>query len=153
MADESRLLAEQIRRMFTGEPWYGPPFRQLLESVTAETAGARPAGVSHSIWELLLHVDAWIGVALNAARGEEIPKIYGTPLDWPAPSGDWEAAVRSLFDSAERLAAAMEQFPSEQWQKTVPEREYTYYDLFQGAVQHCVYHAGQIALLKSLGRG
>ena len=81
-----------------------------------------------------------------------MPKLYGTEGDWPAVSDDssaaWIAAQDRLFQNAERLAQAMERFDEAKLQDTVPGRQYDFYYLFHGIVQHSLYHGGQIAMLK-----
>jgi len=46
------------------------------------------------------------------------------------------------------LAAAIEDFDDAKLQDTVPGRQYDFYYLFHGIVQHSLYHGGQIAMLK-----
>ena len=81
-----------------------------------------------------------------------MPKIVGTTEDWrkinDATEQAWSNAVQSLFKTKDELAAAMEQFPDTRLTEIVPGRKYDFYYLFHGIVQHSLYHAGQIALLK-----
>lgn len=81
-----------------------------------------------------------------------MPKLYGTEGDLPAFQDDssaaWIAAQDRLFQNAERLAQAMEGFDDVKLQETVPGRDYDFYYLFHGIVQHSLYHGGQIAMLK-----
>ena len=60
----------------------------------------------------------------------------------------WSNAVKSLFKTKDELAAAIEKFDDARLTETVPGRKYDFYYLFHGIVQHSLYHAGQIALLK-----
>jgi hypothetical protein len=46
------------------------------------------------------------------------------------------------------MVKAIEKFPIERLTDTVPGRSYDFHQLFHGIVDHCIYHAGQIALLK-----
>jgi uncharacterized damage-inducible protein DinB len=153
MSTECARIADQVRFAFSGDAWYGPNLRTSLTDVTAEQARARPLAAVHSIWELLLHIDLWADIAFRAAAfGIEMPKLYGTEKDWTTPftgsEDEWAAAQAHLFETAERLAETIEAFPDERLGDIVPGREYNFYYLFHGVVQHSVYHAGQIALLK-----
>jgi hypothetical protein len=152
MNSESLRIADQLRRAFTGDPWHGSPLIELLAGLTAEQARSRPLRPVHSVWELVLHVDVYLRVALDASRGVAMPKLYGTEGDWPVLRDDssaaWIAAQDSLFQNAERLAQAMERFDDAKLQDTVPGRQYDFYYLFHGIVQHSLYHGGQIAMLK-----
>ena len=73
-------------------------------------------------------------------------------LDWPLV-GDtseqaWRQTVESFFSSHLKLVEAIKTLSDERLDATVPGRPYSFYHLFQGMIQHAVYHAGQIALLK-----
>jgi uncharacterized damage-inducible protein DinB len=56
---ETARLADQIRRAFEGDAWHGDSVLELLATVDAATAAARPIKNAHSIWELILHIAAW----------------------------------------------------------------------------------------------
>jgi hypothetical protein len=80
-----------------------------------------------------------------------MPKLAGTEKDWsPAADGEeqWTAATKRLFDSCEQLAQAIERFGDTRLEDAAPGRQYDFYYLFHGIVQHSLYHGGQIALLK-----
>ena len=152
MKSESNRIADQLRLAFTGEPWHGSPLRELLAGVTAEQAQLRPLSSGHTIWELVLHVEAYVKAAYEAAHGVPMPQINGTDLDWPAveegTTTAWAAANANLFRDAQELAKTLDRFPDVNLKKTVPGREYDFYYLFHGIVQHSLYHGGQIAMLK-----
>jgi hypothetical protein len=152
MNAESLRIADQLRRAFAGAPWHGPPLRDLTAGITAEQASAHPLPGGHSIWELVLHINLWARIALEATRGVPMPKLYGTEKDWTTASeggtAAWTRAVDELFETAEQLAQAIETFPDSRLEDTVPGREYDFYYLFHGIVQHSLYHGGQIAMLK-----
>ena len=152
MNSESLRIADQLRRAFTGDAWHGSPLLDLLAGITAEQARARPLRSVHSIWELVMHIDVWLHAALEATQGTLMPNLYGTERDWPTLTDDgaaaWIAAQDRLFQNAERLAQAMERFDDAKLQDTVPGRQYDFYYLFHGIVQHSLYHGGQIAVLK-----
>jgi hypothetical protein len=149
---ESLRIADQLLRAFDGDAWHGPPLRKLLAGVTAGQAAERPLPSGHTIWELVLHNDVYVRVADEATRGVPMPKMYGTEKDWlSAPNGDaaaWTAATDQMFRNAERLAQSVAGFGDARLKDTVPGREYDFYYLFHGIVQHSLYHGGQIAMLK-----
>ena len=144
---ETSRIADQLRRSLEGEAWHGPALNQLLEDVTAEQADARPAAGAHSIRELVLHTRAWIQAAGRMLDGENVD--LSDSEDWPAgESGDWGQQVADLADSIQALASRVETLSEEQLEETVPGRDFSYYRLLHGVVQHNLYHAGQIAILK-----
>jgi hypothetical protein len=152
MNAESLRIADQLERSFTANAWHGPALRELLSGVTAGQASARPLPSAHTIWELVLHIDVWVRAALEATRGVAMPKLYGTEADWVAVTdaspAAWAAATDQLFEGGERLARAIAGFTDARLHDTVPGREYDFYYLFHGIVQHGLYHGGQIAMLK-----
>jgi hypothetical protein len=152
MNSECLRIADQLRRAFAGDPWHGPALQDLLNGVAPQQAAARPVASAHSIWELVLHIQVWAHAGFEAIRGTPLPKLYGTEKDWPAVTDSsaaaWTDAKDSLFKTASRLALAIEQFSDERLKETVPGRKYDFYYLFHGIVQHSLYHAGQIAILK-----
>jgi hypothetical protein len=152
MNSESRRIADQLRRAFCGDAWHGSPLSDLLAGITAEQARARPLRSAHCILELVLHVDVYLYGALDASHGVAMPKLYGTEADWPTlrdhSEAAWIAAKDRLFQNAEKLAGAIEQFDDAKLQAIVPGRPYDFYFLFHGIVQHSLYHGGQIAMLK-----
>ena len=81
-----------------------------------------------------------------------MPKWYGTEADWPQITDGsvsaWKATTDTLFGDVERLAHAIEAQTDDRLRDAVPGRSYDFYYLFHGIVQHSLYHAGQIALLK-----
>jgi hypothetical protein len=157
MQTETIRMAKHLREVFSGKPWYGHPLSELLGGITHETALTNPVPSVHSIWELVLHVELWTRIALEATQGLPMPKLYGTEKDWlavedPGETG-WRRAQTTLFLIVERLARAIEEFGDSRLADTVPGREYNFAYLFDGVVEHSVYHFGQIAQLKAAARG
>ena len=151
MNPECRRIADQLRRALRGDAWHGPPLSELLDGIEAGAAGGRPVPSAHSVWELVLHIEIYLRIALDAIGGAAMPELYGSEKDWPAPGrgeGDWNRAKKRLFETGEQLASTVEDFRDARLGDTVPGRQYDFYYLFHGLVQHSLYHGGQIALLK-----
>jgi hypothetical protein len=154
MNNECDRIAYQLVSTLNGEAWYGDSLREILERVTAKQAQAHPILSAHSIWELVLHIEAWTKFAVGAVQGIPIPEWPAMPkeMDFPPVTEiseqAWQQSVRSLLASHLKLVEAIQGFDDERLEATVPGRTYNFYRLFQGVTQHAVYHAGQIALLK-----
>jgi hypothetical protein len=152
MNSECLRIADQLRRAFVGDPWHGPPLSEILSGISAEQAGARPLASAHTIWELVLHIGVYVNAAVEVVHGIPLPKIVGTPKDWPAITDTggpaWKTAVQQLLDGGEKLAQAIEALSDARLTETVAGRNYDFYYLFHGIVQHSLYHGGQIAMLK-----
>lgn len=154
MNAECTRIADQLSSTLNGEAWYGDSLREILEGVTVTQAVSHPISSAHTIWEMVLHVEAWCKLADGAIRGVAIPAWATMPkeLDWPpvVDNGQqaWQKAVASFFATHLRLVEAIKSFADERLEAAVPGRTYNFYRLFQSMTQHAVYHGGQIVLLK-----
>jgi hypothetical protein len=158
MNTECNRIASALASAINGDAWYGDSLRKILDKITAREATARPIANVHTIWELVVHVDAWVKFCLGAVQGTPIPAWSTMPkeLDWP-PVGEtseqaWQEAVSSFFSSHLKLVEALKTLSDDRLEATVPGRTYNFYHLFQGMIQHAVYHGGQIALLKKIAK-
>jgi hypothetical protein len=71
--------------------------------------------------------------------------------EWPPSVGEWPAALDQLAHAQKQLWEYAETLPEERLDDIVSaEKGYTIYILLHGIVQHNLYHAGQISLLKKL---
>jgi uncharacterized damage-inducible protein DinB len=148
---EAQRLADQVRRSYEGGAWHGPSLGELLEGVTAEEAARRPLPAAHSIWELVHHVEAWEREPLLTLQGKTYESHSGD-RDWPPVAAttaeSWQGALERLRSTSLALVAAIGEIDDDKLEEVVAGREFTYYVLLHGVVQHNLYHAGQIALLK-----
>ena len=151
MNTECYRIADQIRRAFVGDPWHGDSLKKLLAEVSAEQANQRLLASGHTIWELVLHIDLWVRIACDAMNGIPVPELYVKGKDWLSPTDTsakaWTEATSQLLRTGERLAQDAEDFTDARLQDIVPGRDYDFYHLLHGVVQHSLYHGGQIAQL------
>jgi uncharacterized damage-inducible protein DinB len=152
---ECGRIADQLRRAFYGEAWHGDALFEILKGVTAAKAAARPAANAHTIWELVLHIATWdgdtrrrmTGVAVEPSDKENFPPVTDTS------EAAWQKTLERVRRVHDELIEAVEKFPDASLDKQVPGKEgahYNFYYLLHGVVQHELYHAGQIALLKKM---
>jgi len=150
---ETARLADQIRRAYEGQAWHGDSLLEILADVDAKTAAAHPIKNAHSIWELVLHITTWDRVATVRASGKAAEPALDENFPAVKDTSDaaWKKAVEELKRTQQELIKSVESFPDSRLQEQVPGKEEAYYNffyLFAGIVQHELYHAGQIALLK-----
>ena len=150
---ETAGLADQIRRAFHGDAWHGDSILELLKGVDAKMAAAHPIKNAHSIWELVLHIAAWDGAVLKRAGGSavELSGKRNFPPVEDTSEGAWRKAIEHATRAHDELVKAVAAFPDARLQEQVPGKTESYHNffyLFSGIVQHELYHAGQIALLK-----
>ena len=148
---EPALIADQLRRAFDGIAWHGPALLELLKDMDAATAAAKPLADVHGIWELVLHVEVWDNATLRRLVGEKTQPT-GTDNFPLVPKQATEAAWRKTIADTKRthelLVKTVSALPEARLRDRVPGKRYDFYHLLHGVVQHELYHAGQIAILK-----
>jgi len=150
---ETLRIADQLHRAFAGEAWHGPSVLEILSGLDASGAAVRPLPGAHDIWEIVLHIAVWDDVARRRLAGEVVEP---TPAeDWPAVTETtpeaWQRAVDHLTQTHDALIRSVTAFSDARLLERVPGKEPAYntiYFLLHGVVQHELYHAGQIALLR-----
>jgi len=147
---EIRRIVDQMDRAFSGDAWHGPPLMQVLEGVPAENASKHSIHGAHSIWELVNHIAAWNTIVGHKLKDEpvEVTAERDWPPVWEADDVAWKRSLESLAESRARLRKLVESFRDERLDEIVGGENYSRYVLLHGLVQHDLYHAGQIAILK-----
>src|SRR5213593_2121517 len=144
-------LLDQLNRAYGGEAWHGPALRELLEDVTEEEAKAHLIAGVHSILELVVHVIATMDMVSTRLAGS--PRELTTEEDWSdVTRTSWPAALEELDHAESRVADAVARLTPEDLDRIVVGKDYTTYVMVHGVVQHNLYHAGQIAILKKVLR-
>jgi len=153
---EVRRIGRLLKHGYDGQPWYGTALCKLLAEVTAERAAARPIAGAHNIWQEVLHVIAWRQVACGLLRGETVAELSDGE-NWPEPRGcdtaAWQQTLDELARTQHALEAALDGLTDDRLQEKVSYgKPFSLYVLLHGIIHHDAYHAGQIALLRNLGR-
>ena len=151
MTEIERIL-DQLRRAYEGEAWHGPSVHEVLNGVTAAQAHERPLRNAHSIWELVQHIAVWEDVGRRRLTGDRAQIAISSPEDWPPPEDTteaaWEQAQDALHRGHQALVNAVAQTPESRLDEPIFEGMSTVYVTLHGVIQHDLYHAGQIAMLK-----
>ena len=151
MTNETARIGSQLKQAYQGEAWHGPSLRELLEGVTADQAAAKPIPTVHSIWELVNHIITWEEIVRRRLEGDpvsQIPDEYNFPPVSDTGEAAWQAALKKLAEGNKLLRDAIRKIDDKQLEETAPGTNYTNYFMLHGVIQHDLYHAGQIALLK-----
>jgi uncharacterized damage-inducible protein DinB len=151
MTEIDRIL-DQLKRAYEGGAWHGPSVKEVLKSVTAAQAHQRPLAGAHTIWELVHHIAVWEDVGRRRLEGDPAEVPISSPEDWPpaddATDAAWEKAKAALDRSHQALVGAISRVPESRLDQPILEGKSTVYVTLHGVVQHDLYHAGQIAILK-----
>jgi uncharacterized damage-inducible protein DinB len=151
---ETARISDQFRRAFDGEAWHGPSVLALLKGVTAAQASARPIPGAHTIWELTQHIRAWEGACLRRLNGD--PAQLPDSEDWSDVNDHseaaWETTKQRPVETHQQLLQAIDSLDDSRLDQPIindPQINYSsVYVTLHGGVQHDLYHAGQIAILK-----
>jgi len=152
-------ISDQFQRAFDGEAWHGPSLLSILKGVTAEQAAAHPIPGAHSIWELVLHIGAWENACRPRLEGDRAQ--LSDEEDWQPISDTseaaWEQTKQELTETHNRLIAALDSVDGTRLdQPIIDDHETAFssvYVTLHGGVQHTLYHAGQIAIVKKAIEG
>jgi uncharacterized damage-inducible protein DinB len=152
MINEAQRIEEQLKHAHEGGAWHGPSVSELLSDVAAEQAAARPIEGAHSIWELTLHIAAWeeavrrrlINERAEVTDEENFPPVTDTSEE------AWQRAIEHLSDINKRLRETVSEIQDSRLEEPIMQGDgmSSTYVTLHGAVQHTLYHAGQIAMLK-----
>ncbi len=148
---ETARINDLLRRAFEGGAFHGDSVDEILSDVTVEIASAKPLHGIHSIWEIVLHMSVWVDTVRKRLTSATLV-MPTAEENWRAvehvSSEAWERTKAELDDHYRLLMRAISEFPENKLTMQVPEREYDFYTMLHGIVEHSLYHAGQIALLK-----
>lgn len=147
-------IQERLHRSFDGIAWHGPAVMSLLANVTPAEAAAHPVAGVHSMWELVLHMAVWKRVVRRRLEGERINDLPPHE-DWPpvtdTSESAWRHAVEELRRTHRELVQAVAKISDSRLDDPLVGEGTTTYSIdttLNGIIEHDLYHAGQVAVLK-----
>jgi len=149
---EIQRIVGQMKAAFEGGAWHGPAVLEVLTDVDHNIAASNyTISGAHSIWELVAHLTATADIIRRRINGENAG--LKDEEFWPAvpepTEENWRGALAQLKRKEEDLQLAVAGFPESRLDDKLMEAgTSSAYVNFHGHVQHNLYHAGQIALLK-----
>jgi len=149
MSDVERIL-DQHDRALHGGAWHGDSVWEILREITPEQAFARPVAAGHTIWELVAHMTFWETEVLRRIR--QLPPQSEEELNFPkmpaATQENWEQALDGLRKSNAEFSKCLTELHDSRLDEPLSAPDKSIYAEAHGVIQHHLYHAGQIALLK-----
>jgi uncharacterized damage-inducible protein DinB len=147
---EKRRILDLLDRAYRAKAWHGPALLEALGGVDAGMAAKRVVKGAHTIWELVDHLGSWNVIVAMRLAGEK-PQV--TPeLNFPrTPSptaAAWKKSLARLAATQRAFRYAVAKFPEKQLGRLRPGTRMSWNVLIHGQIQHQLYHAGQIALLR-----
>ncbi len=148
---EVERIEDQLVRACEKDAWSGPSLSELLVDVNARKAAAKPIPGVHSIWELVRHISTWQRIVqrrliekryIGTTDEENFPTIVDKSEE------AWRNAIAELEQGQRALRKTILKLKDSQLQERLVGKEDSIYVMLHGVVQHNLYHAGQIAILK-----
>lgn len=153
-------FAQELTKGHEAEPWHGPSTKTLLEGIMPEEAASHVLPHFHSVWELVLHMDAWQREVLRRLDAGFIPEIPEEG-DWrrvvEVSEEAWQRAISDLDSSLHELVSTLNNMAktadeNKAWESrgTATGPNITLAATLSGLIQHNAYHSGQIAVLRKV---
>jgi uncharacterized damage-inducible protein DinB len=147
----TQQIADSYRAATVKGAWYGPSLAELIAKTTPALATMQALPKAHSISTLLQHLLLWNERIRLTSATHPMPK-WEADKEWAEPAIPWTELVSRWNQSRDGLEERLRNFPVEDLPKQVPGRTYPYETLLRGAVEHVIYHSGQIAMVLSMLR-
>ena len=148
---ETQRIADSYRAATIKGAWYGPTLAELLTRISPELATTPPVVGAHSVAALVQHLLLWNERVRNTSVSNPMPR-WEAEKEWAEPAIPWNELVTRWKQSRDLLEEKIRNFPVAELETQVPGRNYSYETLFEGIVQHAIYHSGQIAMVSSMLR-
>ena len=149
MGERQRLL-DLVDRSYREQAWHGPSLLETLEGLGAAAAAKRPLKNVHSIWELVEHIASWNEIVACRLAGRPLtvtPELNFPPVTKTTPAA-WKLTLRRLARTHAHFRDEVARFPVARLGRKRPGVEQSWNVLIHGQIQHALYHAGQIAMLR-----
>ena len=125
-----------------------------LSGLGVEPAGRRLAGVEHTIWQLVWHMNYWMDYELRSIAGPEVPYPDQAAASWPVEPGPdsataWDEEVVRFARQLARLGDWVNRAVGGEGDRIVHgKKAETVQDVLWQMVAHNSYHIGQVAMLR-----
>lgn len=147
-------IAKHIREVHFGENWTDVSLKELLEDLSWKEANVQVQNLN-SIAVLVFHINYYINAVLKVLQNKPLEARDKYSFDLPPINSkkDWDLLLAKTWDEAEEFAKLIENLTEEElWSIMIDKKYDTYYRNFQGIIEHCHYHLGQISLIKKMIR-
>ena len=155
MNKETQYIIKSFESTLSGQPWFGRGVYEMLGEIDESIVKMKPNNNSHSLLELLWHMNTWAEFTLANLEGrskEDISTIE--KKDWrelDPIEHSWKNGVNELKSIHSRIIELLNKKDDDSFlSDMVPTRQYNFRFMLNGVVQHNIYHLGQIAYVKKM---
>jgi uncharacterized damage-inducible protein DinB len=149
-----QTLIHRLEETNSGSPWFGRSVFSILDEIDPSNVYKKPNNASHSMIELLYHMNTWADFTLKRIEKEDNLDLEAfEKLDWrdiDPKVHHWDAAVAEYKEIHKKIATALETKEDDFLEEGVTFRKYNFRFLLNGIMQHDIYHVAQIAYLSKL---
>ncbi|CAL68091.1 DinB family protein [Christiangramia forsetii] len=155
MKNRTENIIKSLSEVFEGEPWYGDSVMRKLENVPYVIGYKTCNPESHSAAQIVGHLIAWKTFAIEKLKcNDEFSIEIDTEKDWPDikvhTQEEWEALKRKLVAAQSEIYKCLNKKEDDSYlEEKVNGKDYDFYSLLNGVIQHDIYHLGQIGLIES----
>ena len=155
---ESQAPKLTLQELFRGRRAHADPI-DCVEGLTPGLAGRHVNGFPHSIWQLVFHMNYWMGYELKRIRGQRPAYPVHADGSWPSASApadeaEWQRASTEFCTLIEKLSAVTEgrdlDREVEVINRSQEQHAYSVRDVLWQTMAHNSYHIGQIAMLRRM---
>ena len=147
---EIQNIKTQFDKTFNGPAWHGSAVQEVLKDISNKEA-LKTVGSANNIAELVFHMIAWRDFLINKLKGQSdydvSPEENFQKIEQLSKQEWIDLKARLEFSQAE-LQELLSKADDEILNQKVGKRDYNFYALMHGVIQHDLYHLGQIVLLK-----
>lgn len=139
-----------MHNVFEGSAWHGPSVMKVIDGIDAPLAFKKFEKI-HTIAELVYHMGIWKKFTAEKLKENHSFEITEA-TDWKSftqtDEEQWREIKNDLVKYHNDLMSELDKISDLKLTDLVNNRPYDYYTLLHGVIQHDIYHAGQISLLK-----
>jgi uncharacterized damage-inducible protein DinB len=154
MNTEVQSILRNLQNILDGDPWFGRSVYSILEEIHPVMVYTRPGENSHSIIDLLYHINTWAEFALKRLLKEEETDMQAfEERDWRIIDPHihtWANALQEFKTAHEGIIQVLQKMDDSLLEEKVDYREYNFRFLLNGLIQHDIYHLAQIAYAKKI---
>ena len=146
-------IIQLLTENYDGKPWIGTSILDVLKDITPDMAIYRELTTDKNIFDYVWHIVSWRRFVIERLGGNDSYDIeINSDLDWTHnlnPSQNQWLQLREILAATQViLLRRLVQAPATLLSQQVKGKDYTYFALLHGIVQHDMYHLGQVALAK-----
>jgi hypothetical protein len=152
--DTNAALRDHLKRLLDWRDAHAD-FDAAVGDMPPALAGARPAGLPYSPWELLEHLRIAQRDILNFCRDQKYaekkwPDDYWPPTPAPPTATDWDASVTAFQADREALKRLAADPAVDLFAKIQHGQGQTYLRELLLVADHTAYHVGQLIVVRRL---